>query len=186
MANGPIVVRGALSKESCKIIEVYSLIMEKRSEIYHETSVIDKDLVGSYFSYADAMTESLLLFLKKDVENAVGLELLPTYSFYRVYRKGHELPKHTDRNACEVTASVCLANGHDGENWPLFIDGNPFYLNAGDMVVYKGAELVHWREPAKFDGYQVQAFIHYVDKNGQYSEWELDKRKSIFRKDREG
>ncbi len=184
MTDGPVVIRNALSEEACKIIEVYSLIMEKRSEIYPESSVIDKDLVGSYFSYADAMTESLLLFLKSKVEDAVGLELLPTYSFYRVYRKGHELPKHTDRDACEVTASVCLANGHSGGNWPLYIDGEPILLNAGDMVVYRGAELVHWREKATFDGYQVQAFIHYVNKNGEHAQWKLDKRKNIFYKER--
>jgi hypothetical protein len=38
----------------------------------------------------------------------------------------------------------------------------------GDMVVYRGIEIEHWREPfdAEEGSYQVQVFLHYVDANG--------------------
>lgn len=181
----PIVLRNVLSEETCKVIERYCLIREKRSEIYgDDVAIVENDSVASYSVYVDPISESLMLHLMKKIEDSVGVELLPTYSFYRIYRNGDNLIKHLDREACEVSASIFLAKGYSGNNWPLFIDGKEITLNVGDMVVYKGADLYHWRETFPFDGYHIQAFTHYVIKNGEYEEWKLDKRKSIFHKER--
>lgn len=181
----PIIVRNALSAETCKVIERYCIIREKRSEVYgDDVAIRENDSVGAYSIYADPMTESLMLFLMNGIEESISAKLLPTYSFFRVYRNGNSLVRHTDREACEVTASIFLAKGYDGADWPLFIDGQEISLGVGDMVIYKGADLDHWRENFPFDGYHIQAFVHYVLKDGEFSEWKLDKRKSIFHKER--
>ena len=40
--------------------------------------------------------------------------------------------------------------------------GNKVILNPGDMLLYKGFHLEHWREPLK-KGKCVQLFLHYVN-----------------------
>jgi hypothetical protein len=52
-------------------------------------------------------------------------------------------------------------------NWPMFVKQNnkeiPLYLNPGDMIIYKGCEITHWRE--KFEGVNHgQVFLHYNTK----------------------
>ena len=43
------------------------------------------------------------------------------------------------------------------------------------MIVYNGTELNHWRE--EFQGKEhTQAFLHYVDANGEYKDFKYDKR----------
>ena len=45
--------------------------------------------------------------------------------------------------------------------------GTPVYLNPGDMIVYRGEDIEHWRE--KFQGTRhAQVFLHYNDVNGPY------------------
>ncbi len=49
------------------------------------------------------------------------------------------------------------------------------HLDRGDMLVYKGCEVPHWRE--RFHGdYAVQVFLHFVDQNGKNAGWKYDKR----------
>ena len=71
-----------------------------------------------------------------------------------------------------------------GDTWPIFLEpsgeeqkeGISVILNPGDILVYKGQLLEHWREP--FQGYEcTQVFLHYNDKNGPFGETNLyDKR----------
>jgi hypothetical protein len=63
-------------------------------------------------------------------------------------------------------------NFYPNYNWPMFIKKNnkeiPVYLNPGDMLVYKGHEIEHWREP--FLGINhAQVFLHYNEKNGKFN-----------------
>ena len=54
--------------------------------------------------------------------------------------------------------------------------------NPGDCIIYRGCELEHWRDPFEVgEGYyQVQVFMHYIDKNGpHYPEHQFDKRVGI-------
>lgn len=184
--DNPIVIKSALSKETCKIIEMYCLIREKRSEIYDNENVAiqERDIVGAYSVYVDPITESLMVFLIKNIEENLKIKLIPTYSFFRIYRNGQKLIKHIDRDACEITASIFLGKGYSGKNWPLFIDGKEISLEVGDMVIYRGADLEHWREELSIDGYHIQAFIHFVDAHGLNTDQKFDKRRSIYHKDR--
>ena len=54
-------------------------------------------------------------------------------------------------------------------------------MDPGDLVIYRGCEIEHWREvfEAPKDSFHVQFFCHYVDANGPYAEWENDKRPFI-------
>ena len=55
----------------------------------------------------------------------------------------------------------------------------------GDLIIYRGCEVEHWRDKfdANYGSYQVQAFFHYIDKNGPYyPKFKFDGRPSLGRK----
>lgn len=135
---------------------------------------------------SDLPFETLLKIQKLKVEELTGIELCPTYSFARLYTTGNELPKHKDRPACEISVTAKLGDT-ENYNWPIFIDGTKIELNVGDAVIYKGCEVMHWREKHEVPGYYLgQVFLHYVDKNGAYSDYRYDKfyqKEEFFTKD---
>lgn len=102
-----------------------------------------------------------------DVSALIEEQVLPTYTYARIYKNGEVLTRHRDRPACEISLTVHL--GGDAE-WPIFINKPsgeevPFKLNPGDAVIYLGCIAEHWRE--KFTGqYYSQVFLHYVRSNG--------------------
>lgn len=104
------------------------------------------------------------------LEYILGEELLPTYSYSRLYSNGDVLKKHKDRPACEVSITVQLGRSHNYA-WPFYAGPYRYDLAEGDGVVYKGCDVEHWRD--KCDGpkdyYSGQVFFHFVKKNGKYA-----------------
>lgn len=137
----------------------------------------------AHSKYADPAMESMLLHVHSLIEKVTGLTLFPTYAYHRVYRNGDELKPHTDRPSCEISATLSFNYSYDDSKytWPIFIDGSPIPMKPGDLAVYRGIELEHWRNPFSIeeDAWHVQAFLHYVDANGPHKEWKYDKRSSI-------
>jgi len=118
----------------------------------------------TYSCYSDIAMETLLLKCQPKMEKATGLKLFPAYSYARIYKKGDELKRHKDRFSCEISTTMNLG----GDDWPIFLEpsgkegkkGIKVDLKPGDMLVYSGCELEHWRN--KFKGKEcVQVFLHY-------------------------
>jgi len=131
--------------------------------------------------YADALGEALLINLQGLVEKVAGCALLPCYSYLRIYQRGAVLPRHLDRPSCEISTTLTLGFNADAP-WPIGVerDGVPasVVLGVGDMLVYKGAQVVHWRE--RFEGeWWVQVFLHYVAAAGPYAEFRYDGRERL-------
>jgi len=130
----------------------------------------------SHYIYADPLMESLATLSHPKIEKITGLELLPTYTYFRLYKPGDILKPHVDREACEISATVCLGWDYkdvaDNYRWGIFMEGSQVMLEIGDAVIYKGMEAEHWREKfvAGKESWHAQAFLHYVDKNGPYAE----------------
>ena len=137
--------------------------------------------------------ETLLVKTIEVMQKKTGLKLVPTYSYTRLYRKGNILQRHKDRPSCEISTTLNLG----GDNWPIFIDptgsdnvideykgihkpnapkGVKVDLKPGDMLIYSGCELEHWREP--FEGNLCgQVFLHYNHADGPFAKSNLyDKR----------
>jgi len=150
---------------------------------------------GTHSVFGDTLMETLLLNCLGTMQEITSLELCPTYSHYRIYKPGDTLQKHTDRLACEISASICLGyqyNDVEKEyHWPLWIqtpsDGEDddkieIILQPGDAIVYQGCSLPHWRNRfiAGPNSWLAQVFLHYVDKNGpHYPEHAYDNRLGI-------
>ena len=153
----------------------------------------DRQVPNSYAKYADRVMETLLVDTIKVMQKKTGLRLVPTYSYCRLYRTGNILKRHKDRPSCEISTTLNLG----GDPWPILIDptgsdnvideyknihkpgapkGVEVNLKPGDMLIYSGCELEHWREPfkGKLCG---QVFLHYNHADGRFAKTNLyDKR----------
>jgi len=116
----------------------------------------------------------LMYFLLPLMEKETNLKLKPIYSYNRIYLGGSELKKHTDRDECEISASITLKYFYKDKNykWPLCMGDLPIVIETGDGVIYKGCEVPHWRpvfnQPQEC--WHHQLFLHYVDLNGPYKD----------------
>ena len=140
----------------------------------------NEQIPHTYSSYGNIAMETLLLKCQPGMEKATGLKLYPAYTYARIYKKGDELKRHKDRFSCEISTTMNLG----GDDWPIYLSPNENVgvaehdggkkgvttssnakgikvdLKPGDMLVYSGCELEHWRE--KFKGTEcVQVFLHY-------------------------
>lgn len=164
-------IKNFLSEEEIKLLSNYCEIKHRLNSTNFDESK-EMSIPDSKF-YGDPVMEALMLKQKPLMEFETGIELLPTYSFWRCYTKFASLKNHTDRRSCEI--SVTLNINNDGTPWPIFINEKPMYLDKGEAVIYLGRQLPHYRE--EFDGdFSVQAFLHYVDKNGKNADRYIDTR----------
>ena len=150
-------------------------------------SYLDTQIPNTYSIYSDHAMETLLMFLKDTIEKKTKTKLIETYSYARLYKQGDILSRHKDRSSCAISATVNLG----GDPWPIYLEprknvGKPEHmggekgitthsnnkgvrvnLKPGDMLVYRGVELEHWRE--EFQGENcAQVFLHYNDENSEY------------------
>jgi len=178
--QGYCIVKNVISNELRDFVTQYALFDEMQDFSPDST---DGQVPGAHYKYADPAMESMLLHLQNMMEENTGLKLFPTYSFYRVYRNGDELVKHRDRPSCEISCTLCFNHSYDSSTytWPIFINNSKIVLAPGDLVIYRGCDIVHWREPFDIeeDAWHVQGFFHYVDLNGPYSSYKYDGRNNI-------
>ena len=163
-------IKNFLTKEEVKLLTDYCRIKHRINSYSFDFKQNDN---GDTFFYGDPLMESLMINKLELMQKETGLELLPTYAFWRMYTLHADLKKHKDRPSCEVSVTVMI--GSDGTKWPICMDGTEINLEQGDAAIYLGCEVEHWREEFTGD-WQAQTFLHYVDKNGVNKEWVKDKR----------
>ena len=183
------VIRQAISKDLASFIANYFMMQKQVYDTcraaryfspfenilgYYEEP--NGQIPNTYSQYANMAMETLMLKCQPGMEKATGLKLYPAYTYARIYKKGDELKRHKDRFSCEISTTMNLG----GDDWPIYLSPNENVgepdgknittaskakgvrvdLKPGDMLVYRGVELEHWRE--KFKGKEcVQVFLHY-------------------------
>ena len=171
------VLRGAISKELASFVYSYFLKKRQVARFLFDQRYIspftdywgvwtDPQIPNTYSHYGDVAMETLLEALRAKMEKETGYKLNETYSYARIYKTGDVLHRHKDRYSCEVSTTLHLG----GDPWPLYLDptgktgqaGIKIDLEPGDMLIYSGCEIEHWREafPGKDCG---QVFLHYND-----------------------
>ena len=187
--NKYTVIRQAISRDLASFIanyfcmqkQVYDTCIQNRYISPYETLIgyyegKDEQIPNTYSQYSNMAMETLLLKCQPAMEKATGLKLYPAYTYARIYKKGDILKRHKDRFSCEISTTMNLG----GDDWPIYLEpdskkggikpgqgyvsdntkGVRVDLKPGDMLVYSGCELEHWRE--KFKGKEcVQVFLHY-------------------------
>ena len=186
------VVKQAISYELANFLFNYFLMKREAVAYMYDTNITydsgmlgtwkDEQIPNTYSIYGDPTFDTLLMKVLPIMKKETGLEVVPTYSYARMYKRGDELKRHKDRPSCEISTTINLG----GESWPIFIDttgadnvideyknihkpnapaGTRVDLEVGDMLVYSGCELEHWREP--FEGNSCgQVFLHYNHVDG--------------------
>lgn len=139
--------------------------------------------------------ESMLIMLKKPLQDALELSLVPTYSFGRTYYRDARLFAHTDRPSCEVSMTFPIEYETDDKKpWSIWVLGDKNYvgvdyqeawqyvqhknfeerfamgakrvfLEPGDVLAYQGCNAIHWRDKL-VGNFSRHIFAHYVDANG--------------------
>jgi len=188
--NKYIVIRSAISEDLANFCYEYFLLKRKVVQTFFEKRIIspfnemwgtfkDTQVPETYSHYADIVMETLLTKVHSIMEEKTELKLIPNYSYARIYKKGDVLHRHKDRFSCEISTTLNLG----GDPWPIFIEpdetkgknennnyvsdntvGVKVDLKPGDMLVYRGNILEHWRDA--FEGENCgQVFLHYNDIN---------------------
>jgi len=190
------VVKNAISYELANFIYNYFFLKRDAAYYLYQNNIVhdngvwgtwnDKQVPNTYSIYADPVMETLMMKVRPKMQRETGLNLVPTYSYARLYKKGDILRRHKDRPSCEISCTLNLG----GDPWPIFIDGTgannvideyrnihkpnapegtKVLLEVGDMLVYSGCELEHWREPLE-GNVCGQVFLHYNHINGPFAE----------------
>ena len=201
-----IVIRNAISYELANFGFNYLLLKREAVKWMHDNNYIskftpgfgkweDKQIPNTYSQYGDFFMETLMMKVLPVMQRYTEMNLIPTYSYTRIYKKGDILHRHRDRSSCEISTTLHLG----GNPWSIFLDptgadgilsgtetttvvkpnapkGIPVDLEVGDMLVYSGCELEHWREPFEGDTC-AQVFLHYNNVDGPFgTQNKFDKR----------
>ena len=175
--NKYVVIKRAVSKELATFVanyflmkkQVYDTCLKARYISPYETLLGEYEgdagqIPHTYSSYSDIAMETLMLKCQPIMEKTTGLKLNPAYTFARIYKHGDVLKRHKDRFSCEISTTMTLG----GDPWSIYLEpsgkeglkGIKVDLKPGDMLVYRGCELEHWRN--KFKGKEhIQVFLHY-------------------------
>jgi hypothetical protein len=199
-----IIIEKAISEEMADFIYKYFLLKRRVAQTLFDTRFIspfteyfgvwtDQQVPNTYSHYGDIAMETLLVKVHPLMQKLTGLKLTPNYSYARIYKKGDILKRHKDRFSCEISTTLNLG----GDPWPIYLDptgadnvineaqnlvkpnapkGIKVDLKPGDMLIYKGNLLEHWRDA--FQGETCcQVFLHYNNQATEGSKENLfDKR----------
>ena len=196
--NGYVHLKDFLDDDNCR--ELTGIL---RDLVAQGKTTKDPQCPKSHAIHGSVTFDKLLEDLLPHFEKASGKRLYPTYSYARLYEPGEELKIHSDRPACEISATITL--GWSGKQWAIFMadptdkdsEAEPYnsegdneykdvkaknisavWMNIGDAVLYRGQEKLHWRE--KFEGeWQAQVFLHYVDADGPHADQKYDGREQL-------
>ena len=185
--NKYCVIKEAIPKQIAEFVYNYFLMKRQVARTFFDTRYIspfttefgvwnDEQVPNTYSHYADIAMETLLLRCLPIMEKTTKLKLNPTYSYARIYKTGDVLHRHKDRFSCEISTTLNLG----GDPWPIHLEpkknvgipdgkkytasstnkGISINLKPGDMLVYQGMVLEHWREEFQGDNC-AQVFLHY-------------------------
>ena len=168
------VVKQAVNYELANFLFNYFLLKREAVEHMYNTNMIydngmlgtwgDTQITNTYSIYGDPAFDTLLMKMLPVMKKETGLDVVPTYSYARIYKNGDVLARHKDRYSCEISTTLNLG----GDSWSIYLDptgkngqaGIKVDLEPGDMLIYSGCELEHWRE--EFKGKDCgQVFLHY-------------------------
>ena len=135
----------------------------------------------------DKILKAFHELMAKEISIHVGKELVPTYLYGRIYKKGADVYRHKDRPECEYSVSLTLDSSEEEKTWPIFFKAKDdkeykVEMNAGDAVIYKGQEVEHWRSEKLDKDWQSQLFLHFVDAKGENANTAVTERMRILDK----
>jgi hypothetical protein len=107
--------------------------------------------------------------IAKALSAIVGEAIKPSYVYLASYKSGAELKKHTDREQCEFSLTLCLDFSPEpglATSWPIRLETPEgivtVYQALGDGLVYRGTKVPHYRDVLGAGHSSTSIFFHYV------------------------
>ena len=137
--------------------------------------------------------EFFLWGLTPIMSQLIGRDLLPSYTYFRIYLKDDICRVHSDRPSSEFGLSMTL-DYSDEEVWDLQIgkerieslyplsddfgsmDHASIGMGIGDAVLYQGSHYAHGRMQPNPNGWSAHLFLFFVDRNGPYANHAFDEK----------
>lgn len=128
----------------------------------------DAQCPGRYVAHNEIVARFFHYQLAAAIGEAVGEFVKPSYVYVAAYQSGAELPKHTDREQCEYSLTLCIDHSPpelEG-SWPIHLESSgettSLSQRVGDGIVYRGRELAHYREMLPAGSTAIFLLFHYV------------------------
>jgi hypothetical protein len=122
-----------------------------------------------YVAYNEPVARFFHHHLLAPLSTVAGQPLKPSYVYFASYLSGAELKKHTDREQCEFSVTLCLDFSPEPEletPWPIHLDTPTgkvtVYQALGDGLAYRGTRLPHYRDVLGAGQTSTSIFFHYV------------------------
>ncbi len=100
---------------------------------------------------------------------AAGEPVKPSYVYFASYQGGAELERHTDREQCEFSITLCVDYTPEPESatdWPIHLETPQgtviVYQAIGDALLYRGCQVPHYRKRLWRGATSSSIFFHYV------------------------
>lgn len=144
----------------------------------------DKERGDVMCCYAPPSSTFVVKRAKPILENLLGEELIPSYWFTTTYHNKGWMNCHTDRPSCEISVTLNICGD---AKWPIKLKDlsnkkREVVTPVGHGVAYQGTIVPHWRSPLrthKNDRF-MQLFLHYVRKNGPYTDYAYDRNQKCY------
>jgi hypothetical protein len=125
-----------------------------------------------YVAYNEPVARFFHRQIVARLSTVAGDPLKPSYVYMASYLSGAELKKHTDREQCEFSVTLCLDFSPEPAletPWPIRLDtpGGTVTVHQalGDGLAYRGTRVPHYRNVLAEGQTSTSIFFHYVPAN---------------------
>lgn len=173
LQNNFLFVPNFISQEQAHVLNQEFFILERNNGCIKDSQAPNSPAAYNFKPFLELLCQKT-----NEVTNLIEEQVLPTYTYARIYKNGEVLKRHRDRAACEISLTVHI--GGDSL-WNISIqkpngEEVDLNLNTGDAMLYFGCTADHWRETPFSGQNYTQVFLHYVQSNGPNAWAYFDKR----------
>jgi len=161
--NNFLFVPSFISQERAQVLSQEFFILERDNKCTKDNQVPNSPAIYNFKPFLELLCEKT-----NEVTSLIEEQVLPTYTYARIYKNGEVLARHRDRPACEISLTVHI--GGD-VSWNIGIqkpsgEEVDLDLQQGDAMLYLGCTADHWRSTSFSGQNYSQVFLHYVRSNG--------------------
>ncbi len=129
----------------------------------------DRQSPRRYAAYNDPVARFFHQQIAGTLSAVAGEPVKPSYVYCASYLSGAELKRHTDREQCDFSVTLCLDFSPEpvlATPWPIRLDTSngavAVHQAIGDALGYRGTRLPHYRDVLGEGQTSTSIFFHYV------------------------
>jgi hypothetical protein len=132
----------------------------------------DDQVARRYVAHNEPVARFVHAQLAAAVSDVARTIVKPSYAYLAAYESGSVLDRHTDREQCEYTVTLCVdttPEPHEQSLWPIHLDvvdgALAVWQYLGDSLLFRGRYLPHYREQLPAGHTSTSLLLHYVDES---------------------